>query len=112
VYDEIELPLGTLRLKARGSSAGHNGMRSIIGRLGTSDFPRLRVGVRGERYSKDHDLADYVLEPFARSELQIFEESVARATDALRIWLRDGIDSAMRFANASTSSPDGASRPD
>jgi PTH1 family peptidyl-tRNA hydrolase len=112
VYDEIELPLGALRLKPRGSSAGHNGMRSIIGRLGTSDFPRLRVGVRGERYSKDFDLADYVLEPFARSERQTFEDSVARAIDSLRIWLREGIDSAMRFANERPSSPDGASRPD
>jgi PTH1 family peptidyl-tRNA hydrolase len=87
-------------------------MRSIIGRLGTSDFARLRVGVRGEHYSKELDLADYVLEPFARSERQIFEESVARATEAVRVWIRDGIDSAMRLANERPSSPGGASRPD
>jgi PTH1 family peptidyl-tRNA hydrolase len=112
VYDEIELALGVLRFRPGGSSAGHNGMRSIIGRLGTSDFPRLRVGVRGDRYSKEHDLGDYVLEPFARSEREAFDESVERAAEALRVWVRDGIDSAMRFANPKPSSPDGASRPD
>jgi peptidyl-tRNA hydrolase, PTH1 family len=112
VYDEIELPLGALRLRPRGSAAGHNGMRSIIGTLGTSDFPRMRVGVRGERYSKGRDLADYVLEPFARSEQDEFETLVTRGADALRIWLREGIDSAMRFANPKPSSPGGASRPD
>lgn len=112
VYDEIELPLGTLRLRPRGSAAGHNGMRSIIGRLATSDFPRLRVGVRGEHYSKELELADYVLEPFAKSERATFEESVARAAETLRVWIRDGIDSAMRFANEKPSSPGGASRPD
>ena len=112
VYDEIELPLGVLRFRPGGSSAGHNGMRSIIGRLGTQAFPRLRVGVRGERYSKDRDLGDYVLEPVSRSERELFEESIGRAAGALRIWLREGSDSAMRFANPKPSSPDGASRPD
>jgi PTH1 family peptidyl-tRNA hydrolase len=112
VYDEIDLPLGALRLRPAGSAGGHNGMRSIIGRLGTPEFPRLRVGVRGERYSKERDLADYVLEGFSRSERDLFEESVARAGEALRVWIREGIDSAMRFANERPSSPDGASRPD
>jgi PTH1 family peptidyl-tRNA hydrolase len=112
VYDEIELELGVLRFRPGGSSAGHNGMRSIIGRLGTSDFPRLRVGVRGERYSKENDLGDYILEPFARSERESFEECVERAAEALRIWVRDGVDSAMRFANPKPSSPGGASHPD
>ncbi len=112
VYDEIELPLGTLRMRPRGSAAGHNGMRSIIRALGASDFPRLRVGVRGERYSKERDLADYVLEPFARSEREEFEASLSRAADTLRIWLGEGIDSAMRFANPKPSSPGGTSRPD
>jgi PTH1 family peptidyl-tRNA hydrolase len=112
VYDEIDLPLGALRMRARGSAGGHNGMRSIIGRLGISDFPRLRVGVRGVRYSREHDLADYVLEPFGRAEREGFDAAVARAVDALRAWVSDGIESAMRSANTQPSSPGPALDPD
>ena len=111
-YDEIDLPLGVLRIRPRGSAAGHNGMRSIIGRLGTSDFPRLRVGVRGDRYSRQRELADYVLEPFSRSEREMFEESVERAVEVLRIWITSGIEAAMRSAKAKPSSPGPASDPD
>ncbi len=107
VVDEIALPLGALRMRARGSAGGHNGLRSVIAHLGTSDFPRLRVGVRGERYSRQRDLADYVLEPFARAEREQFEDSVVRAAEALRLWLTQGIDAAMRRANVLPSSPDG-----
>jgi peptidyl-tRNA hydrolase, PTH1 family len=112
VYDDIDLPLGTLRMRPRGSAGGQKGMASIISRLGTCDFARLRVGVRGERYSRERDLADYVLEPFSRGEREPFEESVERAVEALRTWLVEGIDAAMRSANANPSSPGGASRPD
>jgi peptidyl-tRNA hydrolase len=70
------------------------------------------VGVRGEHYSRERDLADYVLEPFSRSEREVFEESVDRAAETLSVWLADGIDAAMRIANANPSSPDGASRSD
>ena len=104
--DEIELPLGTLRMRSRGSAGGHNGLKSVIAHLGTTDFPRLRVGVRGERYTRERDLADYVLEPFAKAERETFEDSVGRAAEALRIWLTQGIDAAMRRANQSPSSPD------
>ena len=76
VVDEIALPLGTLRMRARGSAGGHNGLKSVIAHLGTTEFPRLRVGIRGERYSRERDLADYVLEPFAKAERELFEESV------------------------------------
>jgi PTH1 family peptidyl-tRNA hydrolase len=87
-------------------------MLSIIRHLGRSDFPRLRVGVRGQRYSRERDLGEYVLEPFSRAEREPFEDAVARAVEALRIWISDGIDAAMRSANGQPSSPDGASRPD
>ncbi len=107
VVDEIALPLGALRMRARGSAGGHNGLRSVIAHLGTSEFPRLRVGVRGDRYSRQRDLADYVLEPFARGEREQFEDSVVRAAEALRLWLTQGIDAAMRRANVLPSSPDG-----
>src|SRR5262245_799688 len=112
VFDEVALPLGVLRLRARGSAGGHNGMDSIIGSLGTTEIPRLRVGVRGERYSPELDLADYVLEPFAKEERRLFEEAVGKAVDALRVWLSEGIDAAMKRTNTKTSSPDPASDPD
>ena len=111
VFDEVDLPLGVLRIRPRGSGGTHNGMRSVVARVG-SEIARLRVGVRGEHYSRERDLADYVLEPFARSEREAFEESVARAAEVLRVWLSEGVDAAMRIANSNPSSPDGASRPD
>ena len=107
VVDEIALPLGTLRMRARGSAGGHNGLKSVIAHLGTTDFPRLRVGVRGERYTRERELADYVLAPFAKAEREMFEDSVGRAAEALRLWATQGIDAAMRRANQSPSSPDG-----
>ena len=112
VFDDIDLPLGVLRMRARGSAGGQKGIRSIIDRLGTADFPRLRIGIRGERYSRERDLADYVLEPFAKGEREVFDESLERAVDALRIWLQDGIDAAMKSANTKPSSPGSASSPD
>jgi PTH1 family peptidyl-tRNA hydrolase len=112
VFDDIDLPLGTLRMRARGSAGGQKGIRSIIDRLGTREFPRLRIGIRGERYSRQRDLADYVLEPFAKGEREIFEDSLDRAVDALRVWMREGIDAAMRRANVQPSSPGSASGPD
>ena len=112
VVDDIDLPLGTLRLRPRGSSGGQKGLRSIIERLGTPDFPRLRVGVRGERYSRERDLGDYVLEPFARAEREVFEAARERAVEAIQVWVLRGIDAAMQCANTNPSSPDGASRPD
>lgn len=99
VFDDVALALGTLRLRARGSAGGQKGMASILTCLGTTEIPRLRVGVRGERYSRQRDLADYVLEPFAKEERDVFAGSVDRAVEALRVWLSDGIDAAMKRAN-------------
>lgn len=106
VVDDIDLPLGTLRLRARGTAGGQKGLRSVISHLATTEFPRLRVGIRGERYSRQRDLADYVLEPFGKAEREQFEESVERAVEALRLWLKHGIDAAMRRSNVLPSSPD------
>jgi peptidyl-tRNA hydrolase, PTH1 family len=98
VVDDIDLPLGALRLRARGSAGGQKGLRSVIAHLGTVEFPRLRVGIRGERYSR---------EPIAKAEREDYEESVGRAVEALRLWSTQGIDAAMRRANVLPSSPDG-----
>ena len=112
VSDDIDLPLGTLRMRARGSAGGQKGIASIVSALGTNDFPRLRIGIRGERYSRERDLADYVLEPFAKGEREVFDDAIDRAVEALRIWLADGIAVAMRSANPKPSSPGPASDPD
>jgi PTH1 family peptidyl-tRNA hydrolase len=125
VSDDIDLPLGTLRMRAKGSAGGQKGIASIVSALGTSEFPRLRVGIRGERYSRESvpDLADYVLAPFEDEgdERAVFEDAVVRAVDGIRVWLADGIDAAMRHvnsvpgalsANDKPSSPAPASEPD
>lgn len=106
VFDDIDVPLGALRMRAGGSAGGQKGMKSIIGQIGTNEFARLRVGVRGEHYSRDRELADYVLEPFSRSERELFDATLDRAVEALKIWTSDGTDAAMRFANRKPSSPD------
>jgi PTH1 family peptidyl-tRNA hydrolase len=111
VFDDIDLPLGLLRMRPRGSAGGQKGMKSVIERLGTTEFVRLRVGVRGERYSRErNELGDYVLEPFARAEKDLFAHALERAVESLRTWLADGTDAAMRIANRKPSSP-GSERP-
>jgi PTH1 family peptidyl-tRNA hydrolase len=100
VADEIDLPLGVLRLKARGSSAGQKGLKSIESCLGTREFARLRIGIRGERYSREHALGDYVLDRFARSERDAVEATLDRAVEAVRTWIVSGVDTAMNRFNA------------
>jgi PTH1 family peptidyl-tRNA hydrolase len=93
VYDDLDLPLGRLRLRPGGGSGGHKGMRSIIDLLGTQEFPRLRVGI--DRPSGGLDPADYVLQPFDEAERPLLEEAVTRAVAAVECWLSEGIVSAM-----------------
>jgi PTH1 family peptidyl-tRNA hydrolase len=97
VADDVNLPLGRLRLRARGSAGGHNGFKSIIGLLGTEEFPRLRIGVgRGD---VRRELADHVLATFDKEERPDVEESVARAADAVECFIAEGIEVAMNRYN-------------
>jgi len=97
VADDVALPLGRLRLRARGSAGGHNGFRSIIGLLGTEEFPRLRLGVgRGD---PRRELADHVLARFDDDETAAVVESVARAADAVECFIAEGIEAAMNRFN-------------
>jgi PTH1 family peptidyl-tRNA hydrolase len=100
VSDEIDLPLGTLRLKPRGSSAGQKGLKSIEACLGTREFARLRIGIRGERYSRERELADYVLDRFSKSERTAIDAALDRAAEAVRTWAAEGIAAAMNRFNA------------
>jgi PTH1 family peptidyl-tRNA hydrolase len=89
VYDDLDLPLGRLRLRPEGGSGGHKGMRSIIDALGTQAFPRLRVGI--DRPPTGVDPTEYVLRPFFREEQALVAEVVERAAAAVECWLEEGI---------------------
>ncbi|MEN8126818.1 MAG: aminoacyl-tRNA hydrolase [Planctomycetota bacterium] len=97
VTDDMALDVGRLRLRAKGSAGGHNGLKDIIVRLGSDNFPRLRVGI-GD--SGRIDAADYVLSRFSADERQIIDTTVQTAVEAILCWLRDGIDIAMTRYNA------------
>jgi peptidyl-tRNA hydrolase, PTH1 family len=100
VADDIDLPFGKLRMRQFGGHGGHNGLRSVIATIGEG-FPRLRIGVGRPRY----DAADHVLTPFDAAERAALPAIVEAAANAVQIWLDDGIDAAMRFANAFTGTP-------
>lgn len=96
IVDEVQLPLGRIRLRRSGSAGGHNGLKSIIQHLGP-EFPRLRIGVgRGDAR---WDLADHVLSRFEPSEREVMSDAVVRAADAVELFVSDGIQSAMNRFN-------------
>jgi PTH1 family peptidyl-tRNA hydrolase len=97
VYDDLDLPLGKIRLRARGSSGGHHGMESIINALGGDDIPRLRIGIG--RPDPKQDLG-HVLGNFSEDEQPILNEVLMRATQTLRVWVSQGIVAAMNQFNA------------
>lgn len=96
IYDDIDLELGVLRLREKGGSGGHNGMKSIIQHLG-NDFPRLRLGVG--RPPGRMDPAAYVLQDFGEEESQVVTEMLDQAVHAVETWLREGLDVAMTRFN-------------
>lgn len=99
VYDDIDLPLGKLRLRDRGGPGTHNGMRSIVGVVGES-FTRLRVGVApADPQAEIGDLVDHVLAPFRADERETADASIARAAEAVEVALRDGTQRAMERFN-------------
>lgn len=97
VYDDIDLPLGRIRIRARGGSAGHNGIKSITEMLQTDNFARMRVGVG--RPSEMQDPAEYVLENFTESEKEILHQVIDLAADALFSIAHQGIEKAMNLYN-------------
>lgn len=99
VYDDVDLPIGKLRIRERGSSGTHNGMRSIVASLATESFPRLRFGVRGPNYDSVSRLRDYVLDDFEESELPIVNRNIERSVDALVLFARGDLRRAMNEFN-------------
>jgi PTH1 family peptidyl-tRNA hydrolase len=99
VYDDLDLPFGTVRIRPEGSAGGHKGMTSIIQRLGRQDFPRIRLGIG--RPPGRMDPADYVLHDFSPAEQPVLLQVYDRAVAALEAILRDGVISAMNTYNGS-----------
>lgn len=98
VYDDIDLAVGHLRVRASGSAGTHNGMRSIIGLTGTQSFPRVRVGI-GKPDHPGYDLAAYVLGKYPPDQRQPMFDAFLRAADAVQAIVRDGVDRAMAAYN-------------
>lgn len=98
VYDDVDLPFGTLRLRPGGGSGGHNGMKSIIQMLGSQGYPRLRIGVN--RPPGRMEAADYVLQDFSKAEAEALETIFERAKEAVTLLVQQGLDTAMNYANA------------
>lgn len=100
VYDEVNLPLGKIRLRRSGSPAGHRGLESVVESLRTAEVPRLRLGVAPpDGRPPGEDLADFVLSPFEPPELEEAEAMIRRAADACETWLREGVEAAMARHN-------------
>lgn len=97
IYDELDLPFGTLRIRERGSSAGHNGMKSIIGALGMQEFLRIRIGIAPEKK---------ILKPFRKSQLKLVDEALDAAAEAVRVILTEGRAAAMNRFNRKPEPPE------
>jgi peptidyl-tRNA hydrolase, PTH1 family len=97
IYDELDLPLGMIRVRARGSSAGHNGMQSIINALQTEEIARIRIGVAPDDPRKGG--AKYILTPFRKSQLVAVDEALDLAAQAVTVIIDDGIATAMNRFN-------------
>lgn len=103
IYDDINLEVGQLRIREKGSAGGHNGIKNIIAHLGTQVFPRIRVGV-GEKPSR-YDLADYVLGHFSKAEKALMDEGYDHAVDAAGMILSGRIKDAMSEYNRKRKEP-------
>ena len=97
ISDDLALPLGKIRIRERGSSGGHNGLKSIIAEIGTDEFIRLRIGIQ-----PDHPISDakrFVLDQFSAAERPLVEETIAKSVQAVRTIIRDGVLKAMMEFN-------------
>lgn len=98
ISDDVALPLGKLRIRKSGSAGGHNGLKSIIARLGTENFPRIKIGVDSPPHP-NYDMADWVLSTFKNKDAEIFADTISSAADCVEAVLKDGFDAAMSKYN-------------
>jgi PTH1 family peptidyl-tRNA hydrolase len=109
VVDEVALPLGTYRFRAKGSAGGHNGLKSVEGMLHTQEYPRLRLGIAPDDPRRRGDLADYVLDDFGKRETAAVRDLFPALTTALELWTREGITPVMNRFTGGAGAADGAS---
>ncbi len=98
VYDDLDLPLGKIRLRLSGSAGGHNGMKSIISHLGTQNFPRVRIGIGQSTGEKD--TIAHVLGKFSKTETIVIDEVIYLVNDAIEMSLKQGVEKAMSLYNS------------
>jgi PTH1 family peptidyl-tRNA hydrolase len=98
ICDDLALPLGKLRVRAKGSDGGQKGLRSIQEQLGTAEYLRLRIGI--DSPSEHEDAADYVLSRFRPGERSTVEDAIAQAAQGVLLWVREGLDKTMNRVNA------------
>ena len=98
VSDEVSLPIGKLRVRAKGSAGGHNGLKSIISCLGTDQFPRIRIGV-GAPPHPDYDMADWVLSAFKNQDAEDMAKAASRAAEAVECYIQNGPEKTMNLYN-------------
>ena len=103
LYDDVDFSLGTIRVKERGSSAGHNGVKSVSSSLGTEEWTRIRIGIAPEEEqaaeAARRQRKEYVLKQLRNSELKLLDEGLEKAADAVEMILRDGVAAAMNKFN-------------
>lgn len=97
LVDDVDLPLGSLRIRSKGSAGGHNGLKSVIGALDTDLFTRIRMGARPEDLAED--LVAYVLSPFRESDHEIVAGMIDRVVEAVRVVIKEGVEKAMNLFN-------------
>jgi PTH1 family peptidyl-tRNA hydrolase len=117
IYDELDLPFGSIRIRQRGGTAGHNGLESVIGGLGTQEFLRIRLGIAPERLpgvragTPVPTGAEYVLTPFRKKQLEIVDQLINTAAEAVRVVLKDGPSAAMNRFNRKDEADEESPRP-
>jgi PTH1 family peptidyl-tRNA hydrolase len=99
VYDDIDLPLGSIRVREKGSAGTHKGMKSVIQHCGSQDFPRLRIGIHPAAGRAAGDIVRYVLTPLRSKAYQLFQEGITQAADAAQVFLESDIHSTMNVFN-------------
>ena len=100
-YDDVDLPLGTIRIRPMGGSGGQKGMKSTIERLSTEEFPRIRLGV--DRPPGSMEAAAYVLKDFSKDEVEMVHHIIERASDAVLVFIAEGLEAAMNKYNSKDS---------
>lgn len=110
IYDELDLPVGTIRMRGKGSANGHNGLKSVIQHLGTQEFPRIRIGISRPAIT-DHKQIDWVLGRFTKDEQEVMDDTIPRAAEAVEAIITLGMERAMNRYNTREEQGKPASKP-